>query len=391
LRWQNRWAALNTYDVIVVGGGPAGVSAAKAAARAGGTVLLLEKAPTIMANKPCGEATSQATFKTAGVQPKPSIVLRRANALVFAPNMKYIGIDQIGFAINKSFFIQAIAEQAAEAGAEIRVRHEVEEVGRSNNGWMVVRTNRGEFRARVVIGADGYNSVVAKSLGIREKSEPIPTVQYVMANCDLEYPDSVRFFLGNEIAPGGYAWIFPKDDRIAEVGIGVRGKGPAKAYLDRFVKLFSKELGKAQIIDYRGAPVPIGGMISQNVVDGAILVGDAAGTVIPLTGAGIHSSVAAGLVAGKVAAQAAQEGDNSAERLAEFNTIYGRDWGARIKKSLKALRAIERLSDEELNLLAELFSADDVLDLANGFNIKRVARKLLSHPRLAAKLARALL
>jgi len=381
---------LDLYDVIVVGGGPAGVSAAKSAALNNSKVLLLEKYPTIMANKPCGEACSQETLITAGVKPNPQIVLRRAKALVFAPNMSYIEINQIGYALNKSMLIQAIAEQAAEAGAQIKVREEVKEVGRTQDNLMLVKTIHSEYKAKVVIGADGYNSTVAKSLGINEKSEPIPTVQYVMANCDLEYKDYVRFYLGNEIAPGGYAWIFPKSDRVAEVGIGVRGF-PAKVYLDKFVKLFEKELKRAQIIDYRGAPVPIGGMIKENVVDGAILIGDAAGTVIPLTGAGIHSSIAAGLIAGEVAAKAAQEGNNSKARLEEFNRRYNEHWGERIKKSLKALRAIEKLSDEDLNTLQQILDADDILDLSNGFNLKKVALKLLKHPILASKLARALL
>jgi len=109
-----------------------------------------------------------------------------------------------------------------------------------------------------------------------------------MANVKLKHPESVRFYLGNNVAPKGYAWIFPKTDSIAEVGIGVRG-ATAKVYLDKFVKQHEDELGEAKIIDYRGAPVPIGGLISEAAKDNILLVGDAAGTVVPFTGAGIHS------------------------------------------------------------------------------------------------------
>ncbi len=374
--------------MVVVGGGPAGVSAAKAAAMNNVSVLLLEKHPTIMANKPCGEACSKETLVTAGVKPSPRIVMHEAYALVYSPSMIEVKIPQIGYNINKSFFIQEIAAQAAEYGADIHVREEVSGVVRENSK-LFVKTNRDTYKAKVVIGADGYNSTVARSLGVTERPEPIPTVQYIMANCRLKNSDAVRFYLGNKIAPGGYAWIFPRTEKLAEVGIGVRG-GIAKDYLDAFVKLFSDELGSAKIIDYRGAPVPIGGAISESVFDGAMLIGDAAGHVIPLTGAGIHSSVSAGLAAGKVAANAVQEGDTSKRRLSEFYKLY-EPWLNRIKRSLRAMRAVEKLSDEELDTLAKIFQADDILDLANGMDIGRVAKKLLSHPVLAVKLARQLL
>ena len=377
------------FDVLIVGGGPGGLSAAKFCALKGLSVLLIEKQPAIMAWKPCGEATSKETFKTAGVPPKPSIVLKEAYALVYAPNMNYVEIKQRGYSINKTYFLQEMASQAAKAGAHIHVRESFEDL--AYEGEVIkVKTNRSIYKTWVLIGADGYNSKVAKAVGISEKSEPIPTLQYVMVNVRLEYPDAVRFFLGNKIAPGGYAWIFPKSDEIASVGIGVRG-APAKVYLDKFVKLFREELGKAQIIDYRGASVPIGGMIRDNVRKGVILIGDAAGTVIPFTGAGIHSSIAAGKVAADVVAEAVERKDNSERTLGTFREKYYEPWGRRIERSLRAMRIFEKLSDEDLNELSRILDSNDVLDLANGLNLKRVAKKLLQHPILAVKIAKKLM
>ena len=380
--------SLRRFDVIIIGGGPAGVSAAKASASTGAKTLLLEKNPLIAALKPCGQAVSKKTLETAGVKPVSGLIINEVSARVYAPNGRSVKIRESGYMINKTMLLQEIAAQAAELGAEIHVNEMFIDFKRSDNG-VLVRTNRGEYSASIIIGADGYSSRVARVLGVKDRSEPIPTLQYLIAGCRPDPIDEIRIYVGNRIAPRGYAWIFPISERLVEVGIGVRG-APLKPYMDEFLKRFDKELSGGQIIDNRGAPVPVGGVIGEYIFDNVILIGDAAGMVIPLTGGGIHSSIAAGLAAGEVAGRAAQEGDPSKERLREFDEKY-RPWLERIRKSLKALRIFERLSDEDLNQLAEILEDRDIIDLANGLNIVRVARKLMAHPKLALKLARPLL
>ncbi len=380
---------MEEYDVIVVGAGPAGIPAAEAAAKNNAKTLLLEKNEVIMAKKPCGEATSLNTFKDMKVSLKPYIVIHKVIPRVFSPDGRYLDVTSAPtYSINKTMYLQELALKAAEAGAEIRVREEFKCLSRENKHF-IVKTSKGIYSTKVLIGADGYNSSVARCLGIKEKSEPIPTLVYLMVNVKLNDYESARFYLGSNVAPKGYAWIFPKGEKIAEVGVGVRG-GVAKIYLDKFVKIHKDELGKAQIIDYRGAPVPIGGLISKNYGDGFILVGDAAGTVIPLTGAGIHSSGVAGKCAGETVAKAIVLGDWSENNMKKWRECYS-TWVSKISISLKIMRFLEKLDDKQLNQLRDILRDDDIVKLADGENVRGIAMRLLKKPGIAFKLAKILL
>jgi digeranylgeranylglycerophospholipid reductase len=380
---------MEEWDVIVVGGGPAGLSAAKFSAELGLKVILLEAHSDIRAWKPCGEGTSKTTFETAGIEPKPGVVSNELNMKVYAPSGKYVEIPMHGYAINKDLFLLELAKKAYLAGAEIRVGERVESVLKENGRVCGVKTVKGEIlRGKIVVGADGYNSVVAKSSGLDNTTELIPTYQYKMVGVELDTHKSGRIYVGS-VAPGGYAWIFPKDEYVANVGIGVR-PGPPKPYLDKFIKERPEIFKRAKVIGAGGYVVPIGGLAKEYIGDGVILIGDAAGMVIPFTGAGIHSSIAAGKAVSKVIAEALERGDTSRKALSSFEREYG-GWIKRIKDSLRAMRVFEKLNDNDLNELANILDYEDIVNLANGIEIGKVAMKLMKHPALATKVARALL
>ncbi|MGB9786991.1 MAG: geranylgeranyl reductase family protein [Infirmifilum uzonense] len=384
------------YDAIVVGAGPAGLMFARKLAEKGFKVSVLEKNETLSV-KPCGEGISSRVITTAEIsQSDANRFISRSirGAIVVAPNGKQLSITSegdLGYIIDKRNFLRVLGEYAASAGADIFMREQVKQAT-VTGGLVRVTARTLTVEAPLLVGADGYLSFTSRAFGLERQAERkvIPAVQYLMTNVSLDNPDYTYFYIGNEVAPKGYVWIFPKDGTLANVGIGVQGSAP-KIYLDKFIKEHQEIFAKSKIIEFKGAAVTIGGMLERIVTDHVMLIGEAAGQVIPLTGGGIHTSIAGGKIAAEVASKALELDDFSAKTLGEYVSKYNEYWGKRIKDSLKGLNVIEKLSDEELNQLAEILSPEDVVNLANGENVVQVATKLLRHPIFSLKVAKALL
>jgi len=376
--------------------------AARRAAEAGANTLLLEKERSL-GLKPCGEGVSLSTLEHAGLSPTGRFAVHTVRgAHVVAPD----GVSEVtleatdfsaagrggGVIIDKPFFLEALAAKAVASGAQLVISARVEDVERSEEDVAVSYSVMGQktvSRAKVVIGCDGVGSLVAKKYFQHQGSELVPLLQYVMANCEFPEEDMLYFYFGSQVAPRAYLWVFPKGEGYANVGLGVRG-APAKPYLDKFVHGHPEMFRSSTVIGIGAATLPVGGLVSTMADDRLLLAGDAAGQVIPLTGGGIHASLMGGALAGQVAAESLEVGDQSARFLKAYEERYRDPWGRRIERSLKAMRTMEKLSDDDLNELASVLTGEDVMDLANGLNTVRVAAKLLKHPSFALKVAKAL-
>ncbi len=367
-------------DVLVVGAGPAGSMTAKWAAKHGAQVVMLEKRQEIGSPVRCGEGISKSWLPEVGITPSPRwINVEVEGARIFSPSEKVMEINEkhagneVGYVVERDAFDKALAIDAANAGTTILLKTHATGVLKEDGKVRGVRAKHfGEpftIRAKVTVGADGFESQMGRWAGLPtnlQLRDMDSCLQYRMTNvdCDARYCD---FYLG-KVAPGGYVWIFPKGEGIANVGIGVqvsqvKSAAEVKSYLDRWIQ---KHPGyaKGKTIDMVGGGVSISQPVKQSVLPGFLLVGDAARMIDPLTGGGIANGCIAGKIAGEVAARAAQSGDASLEALLE----YDRRWRQVLEEKL--LR--NWIAKEKLVSLPDA-TFDKIIDALSGVKLEKLS------------------
>jgi digeranylgeranylglycerophospholipid reductase len=177
---------------------------------------------------------------------------------------------------------------------------------------------------------------------------------------NIEISDEIEMYFGRYYAPGGYAWIFPKGEDKANVGLAVipkYAKKPAIEYLQEFLRNphLGDRLSKGKIIEVKAGGVPVSGPMKSAVCDNVMLVGDAARQVNPLTGGGINSSVTCGKIAGGVAGRVALGDDFSKSALKTYDKQWIEAVGNYHWKLLKAKNIYIDLKDDEIDEIAETF------------------------------------
>jgi len=365
-------------DVLVIGAGPAGSMTAKWAAKSGANVLLLEKRQEVGSPVRCGEGMSKDWLPEVGITPGRWVNLEVEGARIYSPSEKVFEINEkhagneVGYVVERSEFDKQLAIDAGNAGAELMLKCAATELLKEKGQVVGAKVKQFgesfEIRAPVTIGADGFESQVGRWAGIPTNiamRDMDTCLQYRMTNVDsdVRYCD---FYLG-KVAPGGYVWVFPKAEGLANVGIGVqvsqvKNMADAKSYLDRWIE-HHPGYAKGKKIDMVGGGVSISAPLKQTVGDGIMLVGDAARMIDPLTGGGIANGCIAGKICGEVAARAAHDGTPTKE----FFQAYEHGWRARLEEKLyRNWLAKEKL----VTLKDETF--DKVIDVLAGTKLQKL-------------------
>jgi len=347
------------YDVVVVGGGPGGLSSALAASRAGAEVLLLETHRRIGQPVSCAEGISHIGL-TEVLEPNENWISSRiSGAKLFSQNGKSMFLDHpnAGYILDRSKFEPYIAKMAEDAGAKIakgwRAEKPVCENGRFVRIDAVSDGERKSVEFKILIAADGIESSVARQSGLAKPLVPsrvASCAQYRVEGISIE-PEIPEFHFNFDIAPGGYIWVFPKGPGSANVGLGViptveKSLNPFEQ-LDRFM---SKRFDRFKISQKMMGVVPLFEGRHTMLKDNLMVVGDAARLIDSLTGAGIATALYSGKLAGELAAECVQNGNRTAilkEYPKKFMAIFGR----RLRMSSLAHQIFRRMKPEELDFV----------------------------------------
>ena len=387
------------YDLIVVGAGPAGSSAAYAAAKNGIKVALLEKEENVAQTVRTSGVTWIDYAKEFGIPEDCYNPIRTYNFC--SPNNTVSITDNKPKAavldVRKTY--RFLADMAKKNGAEIFVNTNVTNVITENGSIVGVKASSSNsemiFHARMLIDASGFQSAVSKSLGLVKQWERFGVGAEYEAEVENVKSDTWWLMVGQMYSPAGYAWIFPLGKNMVRIGVGV---GKPESHVDPTQRLDEliekgagpiKDLGKITKKEFHYGLIPNEGLSRKTVYDNLILVGDTAGMANPLVLEGIRYAIKYGRVAGDVASKAIKSGDTSEKALRYYEETWKKEIESKIKSAHKVQARWLELSDSEWDKEIDIISnltADEFLDFVRAdFTISKIVKIAAHHPILAVR------
>ena len=401
----------NDYDAIVVGAGPAGSTTARFIAKEGFKVKILDARKHIGIPVRCGEAIGKETINDIlkiGV-PKDALRSEVHGFRVFSPSLKKIDYRLSaggGYVVDRRIFDKELLVGAALEGADVQLNTRVTgmKIDKEKSVTLKAIHNSKEITetAKVVIGADGLYSIIARETGLSEPIDPKDldtSIGYEMAGLEINEPTMLDLYMGNEVAPRGYIWIFPKSENTANVGIGVGvgfAKKSVKEYLDDFIHkhpLLKERFKNAKIIEERVGAIPVGGELEKLATDRVLLVGDAARQVNPLTGGGIAYGMEAGkMISDTLVEVFEKEKFNESFLRQKYEKLWQSAYGKSFNLGKRARKVLDVITDQQMENIVATFDGEDLTKAVTGkWNQIKLGAKLMKKDPSLVKLLREVL
>jgi len=387
-------------DIVVVGGGPAGLSAAFAAASEGAKVILFEKDEAIAHSVRTSGVTWISEMERLGIPREYYNPIQNYRFVSPSNDVLIRGIVSKSCVLEVRATFQYLAFLAAKAGAQIRLKSNVINVIKEGDKVIGVKasTPKGDLmvRSTLVIDASGFNTTVGRKAGVaREWKRYGVGAEY---ECYCDDIDSATWVLmvGQKYSDAGYAWVFPLSRNRLRIGVGVgrpeSSSDPLeklhKIIEERFKPLDSIQDGKIQPIELHYGFIPNEGVRQSSIADGLIMVGDSAGQSNPLVLEGIRYAIEFGRLAGRVGVKSLSY-DACRESLLE----YERSWKARVESKIQSALKVQMrwlgLTDDEWDKEIEILrdmTVDEFLDFIKAdFTAGKIMKLALHHPKTAAR------
>ncbi|MFW9856056.1 MAG: NAD(P)/FAD-dependent oxidoreductase [Candidatus Thorarchaeota archaeon] len=385
------------FDVIVVGAGPAGLSAGITTAQSGLTTFIIEEHQEIGQPLACGEGISAEKLLTLENMPKPQIQLRKSQLelqrtgsfIERGLNVQRFFFGNTGVAtsnlpaltINRPRFDQIMAENATKMGAEINLGTQATGF-QSQNQMMKVQTTNGDYTCNVVIGCDGPSAHSVREIGLEPPSEYVSGVEYQIQGV---HTDALEFYFDFSRLPKmHYGWVFPKRN-YTNVGIISDLISHPMKILDEFIGYLNhKEIGNSKIVKKIAGIMPASGPIPQPYTDHFLAAGDAAGLTNSIFYGGIAIAVHSGMLAGQTTVEAHANNRFDERQLSIYH------------KKIMAMDYTSPTIKSAHNILYTKFTGKDLEDfgqMIDGWNITSLSAiqklvlplKAIFHPRLLRK------
>jgi len=359
------------YDVVVVGAGPVGATAARYAALNGASVLLIEEHASVGSPVGCTGLLSTRAISECDVKPTNDFVLNSVRgAHIYSPNGNCLPIDggkTKAYVISRKIFDRKLVTMAVDAGVDVSIRTRAVGLNKNEKQQELSVLQNGVLKtiyANVIIGADGVRSNIAQMAGLGQ-------VRMVLSGIQIEAPylsndpDFVELFMGSQ-APGFFAWTVPVNEKVSRIGLAVPAGNESYAlqYLNGLLNscqgVSARYGGGTLDLVYGGIPL---GPLEKTAACGVLITGDAAGQVKPTSGGGIYVGAACAKIAGEVAALAAIEENASEDRLNEYEKRWRAKLGRELSIGMKIHEFMGRLSDNELDDLLGSMNTPAILNL----------------------------
>ena len=356
------------YDVLIVGGGPAGLYAAYCLAKAGRSVAVFEEHQEIGTPVHCTGLVASESFTRFDLPMQANrAALRRAR--FHSPGGHVLSVasekDET-LVLDRSVFDQGLAAQATAAGVDIFPGHRVEALRRLRRS-LAVRTSTGRGIGRLVRGrlgilATGASYGLHRGLGFRL---PDRFVYGAQVEVECEEASEVEVYFGNEVAPGSFAWVVPfARYGVTMAKIGLLASRDAAQYLTRFLQLpaVATRIRPVSVCRYLRRPVPVW-PLSETFADRMLVIGDAAGLAKPTTGGGVYYSLLSAEMAAATIGEALASGNGSARFLSRYQTAWRSVLGSEIRAGGLFRTFASELSDAQIDEAFQLVADESIAGL----------------------------